>query len=100
MGMVRWQVPMSTDTIKRTKDDVEVVLYYMLRMHPDYRRFFFMDYLEELTAGVVGAERSYAFFRYCFRCRAHSTPCLPPQTMPRVPRACTRLYFWRSSYPR
>lgn len=46
--------------------DVKLLAPHFMALAPEHRDTLMMDYFEELAAQVVGANRTYAFFKYCF----------------------------------
>ena len=48
------------------KLDMIVIGGHFLALAPEVRDILFLDYVEEITAQVVGVGRMLAFFRYCF----------------------------------
>ncbi len=49
-----------------TKLDMIVVGNHFAALEPEVRDILFMDYIEEITAQIVGVKKMLAFFRYCF----------------------------------
>lgn len=47
--------------------DVLIVQQHFDALKPETRDILLAEYLEETAAGVVGPDKVYAFFRYCFR---------------------------------
>jgi hypothetical protein len=48
------------------KLDMGVIGYHFRALQPTARDILFSDYVEEITAQVVGVKKMLAFFRYCF----------------------------------
>ena len=48
------------------KLDMLVIGGHFEALEPEVRDILFMDYVEEITAQVVGVKKMLAFFRYCF----------------------------------
>lgn len=63
---VKNKIPTAQHVVGYAKLDAKIVAPHFRVLRPEVRDILFADYVEEISAQVVGAEKLLAFFRYCF----------------------------------
>ena len=65
-GAIENKIPTCVHVHGYAKLDMAVVGEHFQALQPEIRDILFHDYVEEITAQVVGAKKMLAFFRFCF----------------------------------
>lgn len=60
------KIPTAQHVVGYAKLDMQMMAPHFAALRPEVRDILFADYVEEISAQVVGAEKLLAFFRYCF----------------------------------
>ena len=63
---VKNKIPTAQHVVGYAKLDMQMMAPHFVALKPEVRDVLFADYVEEISAQVVGAEKVLAFFRYCF----------------------------------
>ena len=66
LGTVENKIPTCVHIHGYVKLDMAVIGAHFKALRPEVMDILFADYVEEVTAQVVGVRRMLAFFRYCF----------------------------------
>ncbi len=66
VGTVPNKIPTCVHVHGDAKLDMVLIGNHFEALEPEVKDVLFMDYVEEITAQVVGIKKMVAFFRYCF----------------------------------